>query len=467
MPVSDKKIPENPELITDLYANPDIIRTEIDSLGGYKITPITPWGGAGLNFTFESDSGSTYQVDFYYGRGDSDPDSTTGDWPAFQIPFTLSPGYYRYWLTNSTHYTYTLTAIDTLTGLKFLYGQANTGEHHFCIDSLVVHEVGYTADTIIAYKSDLKSVTDYAPFGAPLEGRNWHASSSLNGFNGKRKESDMYGEGNAYDYGARMYNSRLGRWLAIDPLANKYPDLSPYHFGANNPIYYIDPDGKKIIVADKAQQAVVLEYLRDQLGGDFYKFNKHGKLVLDKKAYNAAKGKFNSEQTEIAKGLNKVIDSKRVLEVQIFSSGDIVVKSNPLVTVREEYTDDFGKKRIRTTYEPKYKTGKEAELRSDAAEITVTLPGEDKARVLINKSKAESEQFATDGGGKTNPSGSSVFIHAILDHGLDYINTGSLDEPKGSTPTNDVNYHNKALQNKGSAPRTGTDHSPEALKATP
>ncbi|MNS63467.1 hypothetical protein D3C72_965620 [compost metagenome] len=53
--------------------------------------------------------------------------------------------------------------------------------------------------------------------------------------------------GNSYDFGARMYNSQLGRWLALDPLAAKYPGLSPYNFVANTPIQAKDPDGRVII----------------------------------------------------------------------------------------------------------------------------------------------------------------------------------------------------------------------------
>ena len=66
------------------------------------------------------------------------------------------------------------------------------------------------------------------------------------GFNGKEKDNEVKGKGNSYDFGARMYDSRLGRWLSLDPLKEKYPDLNPYNFVANSPIYFIDPDGKII-----------------------------------------------------------------------------------------------------------------------------------------------------------------------------------------------------------------------------
>jgi len=66
------------------------------------------------------------------------------------------------------------------------------------------------------------------------------------GFNGKEKTDEIYGDGNGVDFGARIYDGRLGRWLSVDPLQAKYQDLSPYNFVSNNPIIFIDPGGKRI-----------------------------------------------------------------------------------------------------------------------------------------------------------------------------------------------------------------------------
>jgi RHS repeat-associated protein len=77
---------------------------------------------------------------------------------------------------------------------------------------------------------------------------NRHESSNeyRYGFNGMEKDDEVSGEGNSYDFGARLYNPRVGRWLSIDPFASKYADISPYVFVANNPIIFIDPDGKDV-----------------------------------------------------------------------------------------------------------------------------------------------------------------------------------------------------------------------------
>jgi RHS repeat-associated protein len=71
-------------------------------------------------------------------------------------------------------------------------------------------------------------------------------------FNGKETDNEVYVQGNVYDYGFRIYNPRLGRWMSVDPLQQKYPSLSPYNFVANSPLMFVDPDGKRIKPTNQA-----------------------------------------------------------------------------------------------------------------------------------------------------------------------------------------------------------------------
>ncbi len=59
-------------------------------------------------------------------------------------------------------------------------------------------------------------------------------------FNGKELDPET----GYYYYGARYYDPVVSRWLSIDPLAEKYPGLSPYNYTANNPVMLVDPDGR-------------------------------------------------------------------------------------------------------------------------------------------------------------------------------------------------------------------------------
>jgi len=63
------------------------------------------------------------------------------------------------------------------------------------------------------------------------------------GFNGKENDNEVKGEGNQQDYGMRIYDARLGRFLSVDPIYKQYPELTPYQFASNTPIQAIDLDG--------------------------------------------------------------------------------------------------------------------------------------------------------------------------------------------------------------------------------
>jgi RHS repeat-associated protein len=63
------------------------------------------------------------------------------------------------------------------------------------------------------------------------------------GFNGKWNDNEVKGLGNQQDYGMRIYDPRLGRFLSVDPLTKEYPWYTPYQFAGNKPIKFIDRDG--------------------------------------------------------------------------------------------------------------------------------------------------------------------------------------------------------------------------------
>jgi RHS repeat-associated protein len=95
------------------------------------------------------------------------------------------------------------------------------------------------------YLPEVISYQDYYPFGMFMTDR----SGSLPdveyryGYNGKENDNEVKGESNQQDYGFRVYDPRVGRFLSVDPLTKDYPMLTPYQFASNRPIDGIDLDG--------------------------------------------------------------------------------------------------------------------------------------------------------------------------------------------------------------------------------
>jgi RHS repeat-associated protein len=99
-------------------------------------------------------------------------------------------------------------------------------------------------DELMWFEAQVVSVSDYYPFGMEIKERSWSVSAYRYGFNGKEKDSEGMGGGGAtYDYGFRIYNPQLGKFLSVDPLFKSYPWYTPYQFAGNMPIAAIDLDG--------------------------------------------------------------------------------------------------------------------------------------------------------------------------------------------------------------------------------
>jgi RHS repeat-associated protein len=82
---------------------------------------------------------------------------------------------------------------------------------------------------------------------------NRHGSSTAYryGFQGQEKDDELKGEGNSYDFGARLYDPRVGRWFKMDEESSKLPQLSPYAYVNCNPLRFVDPDGNFLIDVHK------------------------------------------------------------------------------------------------------------------------------------------------------------------------------------------------------------------------
>ena len=97
---------------------------------------------------------------------------------------------------------------------------------------------------------------DYRPIGDAREIETVDCNPYKYKYNSKEWQNEIGLDW--YDYGARNYDASLGRWMNVDPLAEKFPPISPYNYVANSPVNFIDPDGKDIYRMDKDSGEIIL-----------------------------------------------------------------------------------------------------------------------------------------------------------------------------------------------------------------
>ncbi|MDY5193030.1 MAG: RHS repeat-associated core domain-containing protein [Candidatus Aphodosoma sp.] len=94
----------------------------------------------------------------------------------------------------------------------------------------------------------------YGPFGELLDEQSTTSYNERYRFTGKERDE----ESGYHYFGARYYTDHLGIWTSADPLLDKYPSISPYSYCSNNPLKFIDPDGRDQYTYDRKTKSFKL-----------------------------------------------------------------------------------------------------------------------------------------------------------------------------------------------------------------
>jgi RHS repeat-associated protein len=169
--------------------------------------------------------------------------------------------------------------------------------------------------TIIAYSAAVISVTDYSPFGVALYGRKWQSKAYHYGFNGKEKDDEGMGGGNqTYNYGFRIYNPSLGKFLSVDPLFMGFSWNSVYTYAENDVVRCIDLDGlEKFVVINEWEKGLnSTQVIAISFDGE----------IIDQKLKNTVNG--------------EKLNTKDVLVIKISKSGKVTYLSKDKLSKREK-----------------------------------------------------------------------------------------------------------------------------------
>ena len=162
-------------------------------------------------------------------------------------------------------------------------------------------------------QAQVLSYQQYYPFGWSAPGRSLNEGKARFGFNGKEDDEEW----GIQDYGFRLYDTRVGKFLSFDPLAPEYPELTPYQFASNTPIMAIDLDGLE------ADLAIYPSSYEGQFGwqGDQVMFMSKAEKFVDKHSEFKPSGFATGK--DLLENLEKATEQEgSVRRVATFGHGD-------------------------------------------------------------------------------------------------------------------------------------------------
>ncbi len=159
---------------------------------------------------------------------------------------------------------------------------------------------------------------EYMPYG-----ENFFEMRDYWGTDYKFNAKELDNETGMYYYGARYYTPELSVWLSVDPLSDKYPSMTPYNYCSNNPMKFIDPDGRDnviFLVNLQKDNKVDVNSLINKTNKQFEKLGLNTRMVLAPDGSDFNPGYMDDTDSYVALGsVNDVKDFIKSNDASIYN----------------------------------------------------------------------------------------------------------------------------------------------------
>ena len=205
--------------------------------------------------------------------------------------------------------------------------QTNTPSYHFYLrDHLGNNRV------VMAQNGTVEQVTHYYPFGGVMRES---TNPGLQPYKYGGKELDRTSGLDAYDFGARMYFADRLQWGQMDPLCEKYYDVSPYGYCANNPVRYIDEFGDSLSLSGNKDDIKSTLSVYNQGMGGYYQAttDANGNVILNPNN-NLDPTKMTDKEKIVYEQLNGIINNNYMTTINVCNnSSDVIIGNASKATV--------------------------------------------------------------------------------------------------------------------------------------
>ena len=246
----------------------DVIDDLSLSYAGNRLKKVTDRSGtSAFNNGFEFKDGIDLPTEYEYDENGNLTKDLNKNITAIQYNCLNLPSRVMFANGNSISYLYDaagrkLRTVHVLEGDSVTTDYCGNVVYENGVPQILLTEVGYVSLTdgqyhyylkdhqgnnrvVVDEEGAVEEVNDYYAFGGLMS---TSSRQSVQPYKYNGKELDRKGGLGWYDYGARMYDAALGRFMKTDRFSEKYVSLSPYQYGANNPVNNIDVNGDSLLL---------------------------------------------------------------------------------------------------------------------------------------------------------------------------------------------------------------------------